>query len=481
VLHIPILRHGAPYESAEQVELRHHATGRPVARVSMANSGLIARDVARMDSAALERLSTSDLLEKFRRAARHFIADALPLGDPRGPRQTFEDYVGQLSATTGMPVTYCRNNAAKIESVLSNMTTVLSGLTRGLDPALLDRGYGLHQGRMVSFVCQARHLGAVLPSNSPGVHSLWLPAVALKTSLVLKPGREEPWTPLRVIESFLAAGLPRAAFGFYPSDHAGAAEILRLTDRAMLFGDASTTRPWADDPRIELHGPGFSKVLLGEDEADSWAAHLDVMASSIAANSGRSCINASAVWTPRHGRAIAQALSERLGRVRALPADDPRAELALFADPGVAQRISDAIGAGLREPGAVDVTQQLRGLPRLACVRSPGGGEAACLLPTIIACDAPAHPLANREFLFPYAAVVECPAEEMPEAIGRTLVVSAITRDPRFSERLTRCRDIDRLNLGAIPTWQLAWDQPHEGNLFDLLYRRRAFQQEPAA
>ena len=35
---------------------------------------------------------------------------------------------------------------------------------------------------------------------------------------------------------------------------------------------------------------------------------------------------------------------------------------------------------------------------------------------------------------------------------------------------------IDRLNLGPIPTWQLSWDQPHEGNLFQHLYRQRAFQ-----
>ena len=36
--------------------------------------------------------------------------------------------------------------------------------------------------------------------------------------------------------------------------------------------------------------------------------------------------------------------------------------------------------------------------------------------------------------------------------------------------------EVDRLNVGPIPTWQLSWDQPHEGNLFDHLYARRAFQ-----
>jgi hypothetical protein len=35
---------------------------------------------------------------------------------------------------------------------------------------------------------------------------------------------------------------------------------------------------------------------------------------------------------------------------------------------------------------------------------------------------------------------------------------------------------IDRLNIGAIPTIQLDWLQPHEGNIVDFLFRARAFQ-----
>jgi hypothetical protein len=35
---------------------------------------------------------------------------------------------------------------------------------------------------------------------------------------------------------------------------------------------------------------------------------------------------------------------------------------------------------------------------------------------------------------------------------------------------------VGRLNLGGIPTCKISWDQPHEGNLFDHLYARRAFQ-----
>ena len=194
------------------------------------------------------------------------------------------------------------------------MDVILAGLTRGFDLSILDHGYGDDEGRTLSWFREARTFGAVLPSNSPGVHSLWVPAVALKTPIILKPGREEPWTPLRIIESLAAAGVPREAFGFYPTDHGGAGTLLQVVDRAMLFGDASTTKAWANDPRVELHGPGYSKVILGDDAADEWEKHIDLMVGSIAANGGRSCINASAVWTPKNADKIADALGQASSR-----------------------------------------------------------------------------------------------------------------------------------------------------------------------
>jgi acyl-CoA reductase-like NAD-dependent aldehyde dehydrogenase len=397
----------------------------------------------------------------------------LPVGNGS---QSFDDYVKQLSATTGMPVTYCKTNADKIRRVLAELDTVLAGLTRGLDLTLLDRGHGTQGGRTLSFFREGRIFGAVLPSNSPGVHALWIPAIALKAPVVLKPGREEPWTPYRVIEALSAAGVPREAFGFYPTDHAGAGELLRLVPKSMLFGDVTTTRPWQGDPRVELHGPGFSKVILGDDAADNWEDHLDLIESSIVANCGRSCINASSVWTPKNGEAIARALAERLVKVEPLPADHPNASVAAFANPEFAERISAVIDADLRVDGATDLTEQLRGATRLAT-----RDRCSYLLPTIALCEDRDHPLANREFLFPYASVVECPTTDIPNAIGQTLIASAVTADPTLTNALLRSPDVDRLNIGPIPTWRISWDQPHEGNLFDHLYRQRAFQIEPAA
>ena len=473
MLHIPLLRQGRPYRSLDVATAPHHATREPFVEISQANVGLIRRDLLQQDAMrnALVSHTVADLIEMTRAAAPIFLNDTLPIGDVT---QSPADYVAQLSATTGMPHVMVRRNMQRVASVMENVSGILRGLTRGLDPAVLDRGFGEMNGQAISFSPRAKALGVVLPSNSPGVHGLWIPAIAMKMPLVLRPGSAEPWTPFRILQALMKAGVPGAALNYFPSDHAGAGEIVRRCGRSMFFGDVAAVGAFAGDPRIELHGPGYSKVIFGADTAAFWRESLDVAAKSIAENGGRSCVNASGVWTPAHGREIADALARRLAAIVPRAADDPQAEIAPFVDPRVARHINDQIDTGLAEAGAEDVTAQYRSGPRL--VERDG---STYLLPTVIHCTSSAHPLANREFLFPYAAVVDVSADElqsMPECLGPTLSATALTRDQALIDRLLQSDLIGRLNLGPIQTNTIAWDQPHEGNLFDHLYSRRAFQ-----
>ncbi|HET9372321.1 MAG TPA: aldehyde dehydrogenase family protein [Vicinamibacterales bacterium] len=473
MLHIPLLRRGRTYRSLDVARAPHHATGQPFAEISQANVGLIRRDLLAQDAmrAALAALPTSKLMSIIASAADVFLHDRLPIGDDL---QRPDDYVEQVSATTGMPFAMVRRNMTRIASVMTNVPAIVAGLTRGVEPEILDRGFGEIDGHAISFYPKTQALGVVLPSNSPGVHGLWVPAIALRTPLVLRPGSAEPWTPFRLIQAMVKSGVPADAFSYYPSDHAGAGEIVRRTGRSMFFGDLAAIGSVKGDPRVELHGPGYSKVLLDAAAAQRWRDHLDVIAASIAENGGRSCVNASGVWTPVHGREIAQALAARLATIVPRAADDPAAELAPFANPAVARQISAQIDAGLAEPGAEDVSARFRSGPRL--VERDG---STYLLPTIVHCTSADHPLANREFLFPYAAVVDLSSDDvatLPACLGSTLVVTALTSDQALIDRLLGSDVIGRLNLGAIKTNQIAWDQPHEGNLFEHIYGRRAFQ-----
>ncbi|MFN3651077.1 MAG: aldehyde dehydrogenase family protein [Armatimonadota bacterium] len=468
--HIPVIRRGQPYESLDRVKITSIRTGEPVAEISQANAGMIRRDMRRPNRDAFRSLTVVQLLDLCSHAGDLFMGGTLPLGTD-GRTQTSDEYVDSLSHTSGLPHALVRRNMGKIHQVFSQMPTVLKGLTRGLDPEVIDSGFGTQAGVPVSYFATTDALGVVLPSNSPGVNSLWMPAVALKVPVVLKPGREEPWTPYRVIQAFIAAGAPPEAFSFYPTDHEGSGAVMDTCGRALIFGDESTVQRYAGNPGVQVHGPGRSKVLIGDDMVERWPEFVDLIAASIAENSGRSCINASAILTPRYGDEIAAAVAERLAQIEPKPAEDPDAKLAGFANPKMAEYITAALDDGLGTPGAEDVTARYR-----SGERSVSLDGCTYLRPTIVRCDSWEHPLANREFLFPYASVVEMPQSRMLEQMGPSLVVTALTEDPAWTEALIGSPLIDRLNLGPLPTSRVEWDQPHEGNLFEFLYRRRAIQ-----
>jgi acyl-CoA reductase-like NAD-dependent aldehyde dehydrogenase len=195
------------------------------------------------------------------------------------------------------------------------------------------------------------------------------------------------------------------------------------------------------------------------------------MVDSVFANSGRGCINCSGIWASRHTREIADAIARRLAAIQPLPPDHPEASLAAFTVPGVADAISGAIDASLQAPGVTDVTAKYRQGPRV--VKS---GLADYLLPTVVHSASYDTAIAKQEYMFPFVTVVECPEDKMIEAIGPTLVCSAITGKPDLRRRLLDAVNIDRLNFGPVPTIQLNWLQPHEGNIVEFLFRARAFQ-----
>lgn len=470
---IPLLRSGSTYCSLDVQSIETVGGGDEVAKITMANAGLIRRDLLDLSAGrlALQKFSASELLDITLTAGEIFLNDDLPVGED-GQLQSPEDYLQSLAATSGLPHALIRMNMQRLHGVFGQVPTIFKGLSRGLPPEILDGGHCLQEGVRLSFVPTTDALGVILPSNSPAVNALWIPALAMKTPVVLKPGREEPWTPWRVIQAFIKAGAPPEAFSFYPAGHDGSAAIIRRCGRVMLFGGDDTVSQYEDDPTVEVHGAGRSKILLGEDEIENWRDHLDLMIRSVSANSGRSCINASCIVVPRYADEIADALAEALLEMTVRTQDDPQASLSGFANPKMAEWINGAIEDGLKEEGARDVSLEKRS----GTARYIQSEAMHYMLPTITRCDCIDHPLGNTEFLFPYASVIEMPQTEMLGSIGKSLAVAAISSDVGWLDSLMAADHIERLNVGAMATNHIEWDQPHEGNLFEFLYRRRSIQ-----
>src|SRR5262245_42333498 len=427
ILNIPIIRWGRPYTSLETEDVVHFITGEKLARVSQANTGLLGRDMqlAPRARASLTEIPIADLIAMMKKAADLYLNGAPPIGDGA---QTPDDFARQQSASTGLPERMCKANMSKNHFVLSNMDRILDALTRGLDLNILTRGYGVEsRGVTVSYQAQSPILGLVLPSNSPGVHTLWLPVIPMQIGLLLKPGPQEPWTPYRMAAAFFEAGVPREAISIYPGAGEMGAEVVNRCPRVKIFGSTETVKRYEGNPCVQVHGPGFSKILLGDDVVDQWEKYIDLMVDSVYLNSGRGCINCSGVWASRHTKEIAQALAERLGPIDVKPPEDPSAALAAFTVPGQAQAIHASILEKGKEDGVTDMTSPKFG------TRLVEKERCAYLRPWVLHADAPERKIAQTEYMFPYVTVVQCHQNEMIEKIGQTLVCSAITQDKAWS------------------------------------------------
>ncbi len=189
MIKLPVIRWGQPYDSLEVAEVNHFATGEPIAE---GQPGRRRHHQARHAACAagsrcLAPLFIRELIAMLGKAADLYEHGTLPMGDGT---QSPDDFVHQQSASTGLPEHMCRANMAKNSFVLKNMEKILECLTRGLDLKILSRGYGEEgRGVTVSYQAQSPVLAAVLPSNSPGVHTLWLPVIALANG-----ARAEAWS-----------------------------------------------------------------------------------------------------------------------------------------------------------------------------------------------------------------------------------------------------------------------------------------------
>ena len=337
-------------------EVVHFATGEPMARVSRANGGLIQRDMRKAQRArdVLRQIPIDDLIERVGKAGELYTNGELPMGDGTQtpdrvrsraigehrpsraslPREHEEEHVrARRDAHASSP-----RSRADSSSTCSHAATAKSAACRS------------------AIRLRARCSGWCCRRIRPGVHTLWLPIIPMQIGLVLKPGPQEPWTPYRMAEAFFQAGIPREAISVYPGEAEVGAAVLASCDRSLVFGGTPTVDRYRGNPKVQAHGPGFSKILLGDDEVDNWEKYLDLMVDSVFANSGRGCINCSGIWASRHTREIADALARRLAAVRPLPPEHPEASLAAFTVPGVADAVSQSIDADLKAPGVTDVT-----------------------------------------------------------------------------------------------------------------------------
>ena len=469
-LHLPVLRHGAPYLSLDTYAIESCDGGGTLGTVSLANRALIERDLEEWSKPAQElaAYTTAQILERARAVAKIFEEEALPVF-PGGPSRSMAEHVDVVSQSTGLPKHIVRVHMKNIVTAWTRLADTIDGLTRGLAPVVLDGTKLRQQGRLTRVVQVARSLAVILPNNAPSVHGLWLPALALRTPVALKPGHAEPWTAYRIHAAWVAAGMPSSSISIYPTTHQAVPTLVKSADRAMVFGDQNSVRPYLNRADVQVHGPGNSTLIFDDDAADDWSRYFELIDDSVLYNGGRSCINASTIVTTKGGEDLANLLARRWAAIRGAPLDDETGVLAGFPDPNRAALLSNELDEALKIPGATDVSADARG-----CSRVDQEGALSFVLPTVVWATDPEHPLVRRERPFPVVTIVQIPEQNIVSWIGPTLSATVVSGKKKLIQELTRSAKIHTLHVGSIPTTKKFWGQPHEGNLFELLFAHRA-------
>ena len=63
-------------------------------------------------------------------------------------------------------------------------------------------------------------------------------------------------------QAFIQAGIPKQAIAIYPGMGDVGAAVLAHCPRSLIFGGTATVEQYKGNPRVQAHGPGFSKILL---------------------------------------------------------------------------------------------------------------------------------------------------------------------------------------------------------------------------
>lgn len=464
---IPALPFGDPFLCTEALPITDLASGDQLGTIHPVVPNRIEVDVMRKQLLrrgrdALLEIPIADRIRMSEAAADYVEKGTLDCG---GVAQSPDDYNEVVSRTSGLPLRLARENTSRFCAAMRMTGKIIDGLSCGMPREIFDAGFGHHNGQPVRLRPRIDGLGCCMPNNSPGVHVTWAPVPAFGIPVLVRPGSSEPFTPLRIIQGLIKAGFPKEAFGFYPCDHAGANVIPELTKGAIVFGRDDTVQKWRNYPLVQAHGAGLSKLIIGEDQIENWRALIPEMARNVAANSGRSCFTVSLIIVPKYRDEIAAALAEELAKITPRPRQDPEAVLSALSMPTAGNAWNSVIEAGLKAGGASDVSAAFRTGNRLVVVDG-----LTYMLPTVVTCDTREHTLANQEFMFPFTAVTEMSNEDALANLGPTLSLAIYTKNEKLRAK-ARWSNVSLLSFD-IDTSRLDRRQPHQENLFHLLWER---------
>jgi acyl-CoA reductase-like NAD-dependent aldehyde dehydrogenase len=439
-----------PYHAHERQTITDIA-GHPLAELSLVPRLFVTRAMAALRKA--DTLPVEDRLIAIARAGEDHAAETVD-GVSAAEHQLI------VSRAAGMPISVVRSAADGIARSAREVYRSVQharpvGAVNDWRDPLTRTGRAVWTRRGDVFAVHA-------PGNHPGVHNVWLEALALGYRVAVRPSRRDPFTPHRLISALRAAGFGNDQVMLLPTSHDTADAILRDADLAMAYGGEDVMRKYAGYSTMLPQGPGRSKILLTADV--DWRDHLDMIIDSISHEGGRACVNTTAVFVEGDPSPLARAIAERLAAIPSLPPEDEHAVLPVLPT-AEAQKLERYLLAKAR--GTV---------PRLGgdgIVDELGDGSAV-LRPAVHQVDRPDADQTRVELSFPCVWIAPWTPDAGLEPLKETLVLTAISDDTRLIDALVAEPTISNVYLGDHPTYWIEPGIPHDGYLADFLMRTKA-------
>lgn len=343
---------GGEYRTRKR-ELITDVSGTPVAEIPVVPPLYVARTVNTLRKA--RPLPSAEREAALARAATMFLSDEIAGFD-------FEGYVDMASRVSGLPIAVTRAGARSVaEQVAAVDETVRAAQPRGA-----ERDHRAIHGGGAVWARRGEVLAVHASGNTPGVQGLWPQALALGYRVAVRPSRREPFTGQRLITALRESGFRAEDVCYLPTDYAGADEIIRAVDLAMVYGGQDVVDKYGLNSSVWVNGPGRAKILVTADQ--DWREHLEMIVDSICAFGGTACVNATAVLVEADAAALAEAIAERLSSLAPLSISDEAAVLPVMS---TAAACSIAEFLGVRATG----TTALLGADQV--VADLGDGTAA--------------------------------------------------------------------------------------------------------
>lgn len=378
--------------------------------------------------------------------------------------ESFKEYVAKVTRSTGLPSGVAARGLDQLAGLMSGIDRILEKEVPEHEINILDSGMVSNRWGSLAAAPFGKLIGVIAPSNHPTVHISWITALAMKYSVVVKPGRDDPFTPYRVIHSLLKAGLDRELVSMLPAQQEYTDIIVNGCDRVIFYGTQKAMELFKSN-RIIPRGPGNSKIYADLKGGFPEDRALDISMQSVMHDGGRRCTNASSIVVNGDAERFAYKLAEMMECDLRDPKDE-KAVVGCFKSLEAATRYDEYIEQNIGSDR--DISSEISKKTRL---RQAEG--LAFLCPTVVYCKSENSLLYGKELPFQFVTVIKADGD-IRKLLTGSLAVSLLTSSGDIIRNCVGDPDIGKIIINSS-TYASVIGDIHDGFLFNRLYRVKSY------